>query len=244
MRPLTAQELLRVWEQGLGQTPVRRSLALLEVACPEIPHHQLVALSIGQRDGYLMTLREWTFGDRIASVAHCPRCAEALELNFSLDDIRVPSPQDSSPNWWLEQDGYRVRYRLPNSADLEIAVACTDPSEAQEIILSRCLLESAGPNSAPLAAPLPEAVARAIITAMAEHDPQADVQLTLTCPSCHHAWSVGFDIGTFFWSEITTWARRLLWEVHRLARAYGWSETEILALSPLRRQAYLEMVGL
>jgi len=240
MRPLTAQELLRVWEQGLGQSPARRSLALLVLAFPETPRDQLAALSIGQRDGHLMTLREWIFGDRIESMARCPRCGEALELNFGLDDIRVPSPQGSSPDWWLEQDGYRVRYRLPNSADLEIAGACTDLSEAQEMILARCLLESAGPDDAPL----PEAVANAVMMAMAEHDPQADVQLALTCPSCHHAWSAGFDIGAFFWSEITTWARRVLWEVHRLARAYGWSEGEILALSPQRRQAYLEMVGL
>jgi hypothetical protein len=244
MRPLTAQELLQVWEQGLGQSPARRALVLLAVAFPETPRDQLAALSIGHRDGHLMTLREWTFGDRIESVAHCPCCGESLELNFSLDDIRVPSPQESFPDWWIEQDGYRVRYRVPNSADLEIAGACTDPSKAQEIILSRCLLESAGPNSAPLDAPLPETVARAVITAMAERDPQAEVQLALTCPSCHHAWSAGFDIGAFFWSEITTWARRLLWEVHRLARVYGWSESEILALSPLRRQSYLEMVGL
>lgn len=241
MRPLTAQELLRVWEQGLSQSPARRTLALLAVAFPETPRDQLAALSIGQRDGYLMTLREWTFGDRIESGASCPRCGEALELNFSLDDIRVPSPQDSSSDWWLEQDGYRIRYRLPNSADLDIVSTCTDPTEAQEIVLSRCLLETAGPNDD---APLPEALASAVIAVMAEHDPQADVQLDLTCPTCHHAWSAGFDIGAFFWSEITTWARRLLWEVHRLARTYGWSEAEILALSPLRRQAYLEMVGL
>jgi len=240
MRHLTAQELLRVWEQGLGQSPVRRALALLAVAFPETPRDQLAALSIGQRDGHLMTLREWTFGDRIESVARCPRCGESLELNFSLDDIRVPSPQGSPQDWWLEHDGYRVRYRVPNSADLDIAGACIDPAEAQQMILARCLLESDGPD----AALLPETVASAVITAMAEQDPQADVQLALTCPSCRHAWSVGFDIGAFFWSEISTWARRVLWEVHRLARAYGWSEAEILALSPLRRQSYLEMVGL
>lgn len=244
MRPLTAQELLRVWEQGLGQSPARRALALLAAALPETPHDQLSALSIGQRDGHLMTLREWTFGDRIESVAHCPRCGEALELNFSLDDIRVPSPPDLSPDWWLDQDGYRVRYRVANSADLDIVGACPDPFEAQEMILSRCLLEFAGPASVPVDTPLPESVTRAVITAMAEHDPQAEVQLALNCPSCHHPWSVGFDIGAFFWSEITVWARRVLWEVHRLARVYGWSEADILALSPLRRQAYLEMVGL
>jgi hypothetical protein len=31
-------------------------------------------------------------------------------------------------------------------------------------------------------------------------------------------------------------------DVHELASAYGWRESEILALSPQRRQAYLELV--
>jgi hypothetical protein len=52
-----------------------------------------------------------------------------------------------------------------------------------------------------------------------------------------------FDAGSFFWSELGAWARRLLHEIHSLARAYGWSESEILTLSPARRQAYLELIG-
>ena len=50
------------------------------------------------------------------------------------------------------------------------------------------------------------------------------------------------DIAGFFWAELDAWARRLLREIHTLARFYGWSEAEILALSPLRRRCYLEMV--
>jgi hypothetical protein len=37
-------------------------------------------------------------------------------------------------------------------------------------------------------------------------------------------------------------ARRVLWEVHTLACAYGWTESETLALSPARRARYLQMV--
>ena len=40
----------------------------------------------------------------------------------------------------------------------------------------------------------------------------------------------------------TAWAVRLLGEVHELASAYGWREHDVLALSPWRRQAYLQMV--
>ena len=74
-----------------------------------------------------------------------------------------------------------------------------------------------------------------------EHDPQAEVVLTFTCPACQHGWQALFDVGTFFWTEVASAARRLLREVDALARAYGWSEAAILALSPARRQAYMEM---
>jgi hypothetical protein len=38
-------------------------------------------------------------------------------------------------------------------------------------------------------------------------------------------------------------AQRLLMEVHLLARAYSWRESDILAMSPARRNAYLQQVA-
>ncbi len=54
--------------------------------------------------------------------------------------------------------------------------------------------------------------------------------------------SVAFDIVSFLWNELNAWAIRTLREVHILASAYGWSETDILAMSPWRRQFYLEVL--
>ena len=78
---------------------------------------------------------------------------------------------------------------------------------------------------------------------MAEVDPQANLQLDLSCPACGHRWQVLFDIGSFFWSELNAWAQRLLAEVHVLASAYGWREADILNLSPSRRQFYLGLIS-
>jgi hypothetical protein len=78
---------------------------------------------------------------------------------------------------------------------------------------------------------------------MSECDPQANILLDLTCPACQERWQLGFDIGLFIWDKIENQAHRLLREVHTLARAYAWSETDILALSAARRQFYLEMVS-
>jgi hypothetical protein len=76
---------------------------------------------------------------------------------------------------------------------------------------------------------------------MAECDPQAEILLNLTCPACNHYWQILFDIVAFFWSEISVQAKRLLHEVHTLARFYGWREADILAMSAVRRQFYLDL---
>jgi hypothetical protein len=77
---------------------------------------------------------------------------------------------------------------------------------------------------------------------MAMADPLAEMRLTLHCPSCENDWEETLDIVTFLWAEIAARARRLLLEIHALASAYGWTETEILSLSENRRARYIEMV--
>jgi hypothetical protein len=90
---------------------------------------------------------------------------------------------------------------------------------------------------------LPADVTEAISARMAEADPQADVRLNLVCPQCNHRWQAPLDIAAFLWSEIQAWAVRLLREAHLLASTYGWREADILAMTPWRRQVYLELIG-
>ena len=78
---------------------------------------------------------------------------------------------------------------------------------------------------------------------MSEADPQADLEIDLACPACDHCWQASFDIESFFWSELSAWAKRLLGDVHILASAYGWRETDILNLPPQRRRVYLDLVN-
>jgi hypothetical protein len=77
---------------------------------------------------------------------------------------------------------------------------------------------------------------------LAEADAMTDVQILLECPQCEHSWTEQFDIAAYLWREVDDRARRLLQDVHVLALHYGWCESEILALSDLRRQFYLRMV--
>jgi hypothetical protein len=78
--------------------------------------------------------------------------------------------------------------------------------------------------------------------AMDQADPLTDIALAFECDVCGHRGTAPLDIGAFLWEEIETRARGLLDEVHLLARAYGWRESDVLALSEARRAAYLERV--
>ena len=108
-------------------------------------------------------------------------------------------------------------------------------------MLDRCVEAASGGKPAPAAA-LPEAVLAQALRRMAEADPGATTELALLCPACATSWNAPFDVVTYFWSELEMWAERILAEVHLLASAYAWHERDILALSPLRRRRYLEMV--
>lgn len=241
MRALIAEELLQVWEEGRRASVVQRGMLLLAAASPDVPAEVLRALPVGRRDARLLLLRRWTFGEEVEGVVDCPGCGERMEVTFGVGDILLPEPEGRAGELSLERDGYTVRFRLPDTRDLEAVAGA--PEADRGFLLRRCLLEVRGGRGEFPPEALPDDVVAAVVEAMERADPQAAVQLSSDCPACGHRWSTGFDILSWFWDEIESWGRRTLHDVHLLARAYGWSESEILALGAGRRQSYLELAG-
>ncbi|MCX6046908.1 MAG: phage baseplate protein, partial [Chloroflexi bacterium] len=223
---------------------IDRALTLLALIFPNQTRQTLATLSIGQRDGYLLDLYEAVFGARLASQARCPACQHQVEFNFTLSDIRVAAPVDRLNEQPLRVTGagYTLNFRLINSLDLALIIQ-HDPAEARRKLVEQCLLSASHNGEAVSAGSLPDEAITLLATQLARHDPQADIELALVCPSCEQGWPLLFDIVPFLWAKIDAQARRLLREVHALARVYGWREPDILALSPVRRQFYLEMVS-
>ena len=226
MHALSASELLSVWESGSSQIPLRRALAMIAAACPEVSSDSLASLTIGQRDARLLALREAMFGAELTGITHCPECGEKIELSFNCSDIRQQGEIEPAAEFAVQSNGREVRFRLPTSADL-LAV------NSSEQLLERCLLDRGNH--------LTKDLFPAVAEKMSSADPMADIHLALNCPNCAHKWEAAFDIVAFLWREISAAARRLLREVHTLASAYSWTEPEILSLSPARRRVYLEM---
>jgi len=242
VRPLSAQELLHVWEEGYDQPPACRALFLLRYACPDERTEALADLPLGLRDARLLTLREWTFGPRLTCLARCPGCHEQLELTFPVEAVRVGAALPANTELELTMQDYHITFRLPNSTDMVALHGLDEGAAARRHLLERCLLGAQYKGRKRSVGRLPTKVLDAVIRRMADADPQANTHTALSCPACAHAWQAAFDIGSFFWTEIEGWAYRMLRDVHRLATAYGWREPDILALSPRRRQFYLERV--
>jgi hypothetical protein len=110
-------------------------------------------------------------------------------------------------------------------------------------LLAQCVIVARRGSDKVEATQLDEDARASIASAMAERDPQADIELDLTCPSCGFAFSVQFDAASFFLKELDTRAAALLSEVHALAFHYHWSEREILAMAPSRRERYLTLLA-
>ena len=242
MRVLSADEVLGVWERGLRQSPTRRALMLLAAVCPESSDDDLAALPIGRRDARLLQLREGLFGPEMTIVAACPACGEHLESTFQVADVRLDADHPIETTQIIAVDGYSVTFRLPASSDLLALPTASQASSARNRLLALCLLDIRDANSQTVRVEsLPDHALAAIAAQMATTDPQADVELNLACPTCDHRWQGIFDIASFLWQEIHAWAQRTLRDVHNLARVYGWREADVLALSPTRRQIYLEL---
>lgn len=143
----------------------------------------------------------------------------------------------------LSVGDHEARFRLPNSQDLLEAVRSEDLESVRQHLLQRCLLGIYRQGQETAVDSLPDGMIQAVLERMEQADPQANLRLELSCPACNHSWQAAFDIVSFFWNEIGAWAVRMLREVHALASAYGWREADILAMSPRRRQAYLELIS-
>ncbi|MFM0336848.1 hypothetical protein [Paraburkholderia fungorum] len=235
MQPLTDSEILVLWERGARRHPLDRALLTLHAALAQTAGETLADWPLGRRNHALIELHCACFGTQLQGWLACEDCHEKLE--FTLDgralaqagrDWRGGAPTEIAV-------GART-FRLPTSRDLAHVADAADSLDAARQLLDRCCVEPAA------SAAWSDAELDEIGDRMAQADPLAETQLALHCPACGADWHETFDIAAFLWTQIEARAKRLLWAIHALARAYGWSEAAILSLDENRRAFYLKMV--
>lgn len=231
--------LLEVWEQAATQSPVRRAVVLGGLARPDLEVATIAELPLGVRDAALLRLRRELFGDRCTCLTDCPVCRLELEFSLSVAELLTQGREAVAPIW-LDAGSHRIHLRPPNSTDLQALVALGG-ADFQELLLQRCIL--AAEPALDLQVGLSESVVRRLADALEATDPLSVIWIELNCEGCGHAWHAQFDIAHLLWSELDRWAGEMLDGVARLASAFGWSERDILAMSPSRRQRYLELAS-
>jgi hypothetical protein len=249
MATISTAALLEAWERGRDVSPGERGLMLLGVAHPEALASALSRWPVGRRDAALLAFYGLLFGPRLAAQTTCPRCAALLELEVDVAQFSASAPHEISEHFVFESAGHRVTYRLPSAGDLAALDDRTAGGEGEpplrRWLLHRCIVqvEKEGAREAEIPAEIAPVLESEIADTIAAADPLAEIALEMKCPVCAVSWSAPFDIVSFLWDEVHAWASHVLDEVHVLASSYGWSQTEILALSAKRRQHYRDLIG-
>jgi len=241
MQAPSADAMLQAWERGQGQGLIGRGLTLLALACPERLADELYAFSIGARDRELLGLRAAVFGRPMRGLVECPECGERLETDFDATVLAAAPPAVCLP-LRITADGYTVQVRLPDSRDL-IACDAAAPADPAAFLMRRCIVAAEHEGEPVAPEQVPDRLAEPIGAEIVAADPQSEMQFAIACAACGHRWSAPFEIVAFLWAELDAWAERLVQEIHLLARSYGWSEHDIIALGPLRRDRYLRLIG-
>ena len=225
---LSDTDCLALVERGAVRHPLDRALLLAAVADPGVAWADR---PLGVRDACLMGLRSTWFGPWFDAVLACPACARLLSLRVDLRGFSERAIDDDAP---VAVAG--ARYRRPTTRDLAALVGRLDVDDAAALLLQRLVLD--------VAAALTSEQRVAVEAALDAADPLAHVALDVACEHCNHRFSAPLDIAVSLWDDLAAQAERVIDDVHTLAAAYGWNETEILAMPAARRALYKQRVAL
>lgn len=184
--------------------------AALVGALEALPWPELAEWTAGRVNGRLLDLHATIFGPALEGVTRCPACATVVELALPVAALQAV-PALPAP----------ADHPVPTLGRLWQALAADSDAAAREHLRGA----AAGFD---------------VEAAWSAADPLAVTELALACPACGHHWQEDADLGPFVWRKVDAWAEGLLDDVAQLARAYGWRESDVLALPPARRARYLE----
>jgi hypothetical protein len=233
MRALSSSETLTLWERGARCHLLDRGLLALSFA-DRSGGESFAEWPLGRRNRALLELHEGWFGSQLEAWADCPQCGEKVEFELNVRDLTAPQPDEKQQATVAVDEQI---FRLPTSRDLAQAAKSNSEREAAIELLELCRIGGDEPSG------WTDEIIEKVGESLATADPMAETRVALICAACDHEWNDSIDVASFIWAELEARARRLLWEVHSLASAYGWSESETLELSASRRALYLEMVG-
>ena len=237
---LPAHRMLDVWEQAHSSNAAARTRWLLSLSEPQLSDDELDNLTLGESNSRLVNLRRSLFGAVLQAYVECPHCGEALDLEFPIEQLGFDAVPEQPAELFIRNETLSASARLPNGHDLAALSLVNSVDEGRALLFSRCLWDLRRNGKAVELGDLNESELTALENLVAELDPRTELLFDLSCPACANQWQSSLDAGAFLWREFDTHIRELLENIHLLARAYGWSEADILAMSDARRAYYVQ----
>ncbi len=216
---------LTMLDRGEALSDPERALLMAQSAPGEArPEFEPVGRTIAR----LLTLYRQVAADALEGTVTCTNCDEVVEFSIGIDALLGQEHLiDSEPHPFVEGD-VTLRWRPVSFEDLAVAINSPD---GPETLLRRCVQEQ-----------VPAASRAALAERMAEADPLAEIAIDFVCAECGEQRLAVLDVVTFAWSQIVAQAQALLVDIDVLARAYSWSEADILALPTARRRRFVALV--
>ncbi len=230
--------LLQLWEAALPLPAARRTQLLAQAGGAQGP------ATLGAANRALLQLHERLCGPALPLHAACPRCT--AELEFTLDTAALAATAPALPGAAEHEvtlGELQLRFRLPNAEDLHVLEAAPGAEAAAQALFERCVLQAEVAGRELRVAELDATVRAAVAAAIDDIEPLASLAFELACTECGHAFQAPLDLAAVTYAELCHCAEQVLADVAALAHAYGWREADVLALSPVRRAAYLQLCG-
>lgn len=204
---------------------------------------QLLQLTAGDRERLVLAVCARLLGPEADLVVSCPACRDLCEVPIRFADIIAVRPSTSDDRCLLTAgDGnWTARICPPTGHGLEAVSRGGAGAERQ--LLETCLRELHDPAGRGVAREsLPEECEAQLADAVAALDPLAECRIGVDCPHCAARFDTLLDGFTLLRTALGD-ANSLYGDIYRMARAYHWSEADILALPLRRRRHYMAIAA-
>ncbi len=229
LRPPNGADELAI--HGSGYRDAVALVAALAVEGPDTPvASDLFDLPVCDMDVVIAHLYRDLFGDVAEARCTCAVCGKPFEFELPVAPMCNAAPVTHQG---VERTG-EMKFRLAGGTVLRLPVVrdlFVAPQHRNDDLHSRLVI---GPG---------EDAAEAVDAALARLTPAALDAVDTRCASCGAAQTVEFDLASFLMKCLARERDFVMREVHIIARAYGWSLSEILSLTRPLRHGFVRLAG-
>lgn len=229
-------------------SPVRCVSALIESLVlrigEDVPRpDELARLTVGDRERLLLAVCTRLLGAETDLVVTCPSCKSVVEVPIRFRDLVSAQPDSSDRRCVLTTQGgtWAAEVAPPTGEALERTLGLGEESARR--LLESCLTALFDAQGQAVAREdLPEGCEAELAEKLLALDPLAECRIAVECPHCAANFETLLD-GYALLKGAFGNSTALYGDVYRMARAYHWSEADILALPLAKRAQYLAIAA-